>query len=665
MSQARKDENKVQNSFNILISRFPIAAVWASISIAMIQVLRSNESESWDRLIYVSATLVAIYTIASSRKYLANTFVLLVGLICLSVGVLGIEKHGTETTSGVDVSNLLWLGFGWVVFLALCVTSLIFLKRYSSEHWPWWLRLLGVTALAYTTILALIAAWQTTSSIIDNYHSEYVINEALAVSAGHLPYVDFIPQYGLLYSFLLNPLKSVMSPDELVNTLYLMCYVSILISFILAAWMVRSNLSRKSWSVALLWVVPFTSLAHLPGREGYSGTIFSLISQIPVRIFPGMLIAVMTVSILAKIRESFEIGTLVKTIALGILSGLGFWINQDFVLLSGLLAVFMLVTFSRSIKISGIAIASYLLGVSLYPIMILLTGNQVNFKYIGFFAVQYGGSTGFMAEEIITPGPVLIILPLISAFFATCVVVFFKIGPRIKQIESEDYRRYLSVTFFATWCLGGFLYYLNRSYASGQMQILFLPLSVAIASFAHLSIWNDLLRRFSSKKDTSFLKQRSASTSILVAAMLFSLPFSTVIASSDPRVELKRISTSPEGHTWPKPNSVEAISIWSELKNDPTIDMSEVAFFGASGNYVELVTGVKSVNVLNSPFDIPITPVTIQTGCDAIFDVNPKYLIVGIEGRSLFRFENNTLCNKYQFIQYRELPIGTVAQRIG
>lgn len=662
MKVEKRIENPSQSSLFRFSARFPITVAWASLVIFSIQTLRNSNSESWDRFIYISAILTSIYITLTRSKIFSHPIFLSLGLISLLLGVIGVEKHGTETTSGIDVSNLLWLGFGWIVFLALVFSALMYFNFYSLGKRPNWLRALGILAFFYSTSLALLAAWQTNSSIIDNYHSEYVINEALAVPAGHIPYVDFIPQYGILYSFLLKPFSKWLSPNELVNSLYLMCYVAIIISFFIAIALLHRNLDKKSWIVAALWVIPFTSLAHLPNREGYSGTIFSLISQIPVRIFPGMILAILTISTLANLNSRSNLRNTFRIFVTSIFAGLGFWINQDFVLLSGLISVAMIVLFTKSFKLSMTSMMGYLIGVFLYPLLVQISGNTVQFKYVGFFAVQYGGA--YMSEEIITPGPVLIVLPLITAMMAVVYATYIKTFGLRKEIINEDYRRVLTVSFFAVWCLGGFLYYLNRSYASGQMQILFLPLSVALGSFAHMSFWKDHFEKIRSRKGLSPRQYFVRIIPALIQTLLFALPFATVVASSDPRIEWRRISTSPEGHIWPKGNSLEAVSIWTELSKNPNIRKEKVAYFGASGNYVELLTGIKSVNILNSPWDMPVTQVTIRTGCEAITKYNPEYLVVGIEGRSLFRFENNTLCNRYEFIEYENLALGTVAKRI-
>ena len=70
------------------------------------------------------------------------------------------------------------------------------------------------------------------------------------------------------------------------------------------------------------------------------------------------------------------------------------------------------------------------------------------------------------------------------------------------------------------------------------------------------------------------------------------------------------------------------------------------------------------MNILNSPWDIPVTQTTIKTGCEAIFAYDPEILLIGVEGHALFKFKDNTLCDAYQYIAVPGFPDGTFAQKI-
>ncbi|NCX25353.1 MAG: hypothetical protein EBX13_06250, partial [Proteobacteria bacterium] len=83
-----------------------------------------------------------------------------------------------------------------------------------------------------------------------------------------------------------------------------------------------------------------------------------------------------------------------------------------------------------------------MIGIGIYPALMLIAGFKVNFKFIGFFAVQY--KDGFMAEPIITPGPVLIILPITVALVGAS--YFLVIRERFNRITLDDQQRLAVLT---------------------------------------------------------------------------------------------------------------------------------------------------------------------------------------------------------------------------
>ena len=123
-----------------------------------------------------------------------------------------------------------------------------------------------------------------------------------------------------------------------------------------------------------------------------------------------------------------------------------------------------------------------------------------------------------------TPGPVLVILPLIIALAVAHLQVI-----RVSQsIDSEFFVRLYSNgvlgLLFSSWSTLGFSYYLNRSYASGQMQILFLPISIALGAL----ISSVLLLRERENRPTAEISIRnpvqSKSRHSLVFTLIAALP---------------------------------------------------------------------------------------------------------------------------------------------
>lgn len=635
-----------------------------SISILLIHLVRTSSSESWDKFIYVSSIVIGAYALLSKAKIWKDSLFYFVALVPLFIGVIGVEKHGTETTSGVDVSGLLWLGFGPVVLVVLVfIYPSIFKILHIRKHGIAMKSTLVVFA-TISIVLSCIGAWQTNTSIIDPYSTEYVANEHLAVSAGHFPYVDFIPQYGTLISFIIAPFENYLNPYDLLNLSFYVTFALTLIAMLIGVVLVRQAFGTKTWSLPILLVVPFTSITHLPDRKGYAGSIFDLIQQLPLRLIPGMVLGLLLVHYLTNTYSSRIDMAYISLI--GFLSGFTLWLNQDFAVLAGLITMFLLLVFITRIKKYLVGVVFYILGVISYPVVLGFFGEIVLLKYVGFFAIQYSG--GFMAEEIIIPGPVLVVLPVIIALVLLSTHILVKARLKKSTLEILDLRALLIACFFSLWCLGGFLYYLNRSYASGQMQILFLPLAVsagAMIAFIQRSEFEKFPWIPSSALEVKFwTRDLNRNLALGVTVLIVALPLATTIALPDPRIELRRISNAPIEYKWPKAQTLKLIEYSKEIKRQNLFEGKKIGFFGASGNYVELVTGIESVNILNSPWDLPVTQTTINTGCGAISAVNPDILLVGPEGPALFRFNNNSLCDAYQYLRVPGFPDGTFAEKI-
>ena len=669
MAKKIKISSKVIKFSDIDLSRnlfLSIITINALIVFAL-QLIRTSTSENWDKAVILTAVsfgALIFFARLFSPKILPNRLSLL-SLVVLVIGILSIEKHGTQTTRGVDVSDLLWLGFGpWVAFVALFLVPFV-ASIYSWDNLGKKLKLsINVLAIAIT-VFVIPAIWQGGASIIDRDSSEYVLNETLSVSAGHFPYVDFIPQYGTMYAWILAPFSGLLTADQLVTlSFYLMSFGTI-IAIGLGVFLAHRALGKRSVALAVLLTIPFTSLAQFPDREVYSGTIFSLFSQLPIRLLPGLFLGYLVTVALCG-GKSLQAQMRLK-IFISFIAGLNLWINQDFALLAGLVSLVFLIFYESKFKSVFFYIFSFLIGIAIYPALMLVAGFKVNFKFIGFFAVQY--KDGFMAEPIITPGPVLIILPITVALVGAS--YFLVIRERFNRISLDDQQRLAVLTsaFFSTWSLLGFAYYLNRSYASGQMQILFLPLAIASASlFAYLNPRDGSTVNW---KGIEFFKIASWSKSKvfpnlsnIVVGLVMALPLATIVAFPNPNIEIDRLTSSSPNHVWPKPGIEKLIQDSAIVLKYAEQNNLKVAFFGASGNYVELRTGVPSANILNSPWDMPVTQTTLDTGCQRLLDVNADLLLVGEEGPSLFRFQNQTLCAKYAFVSIPELSPARAARKI-
>jgi hypothetical protein len=256
-----------------------------------------------------------------------------------------------------------------------------------------------------------------------------------------------------------------------------------------------------------------------------------------------------------------------------------------------------------------------------------------------------------MAEPIQTPGPVLVVLPLIIAITYASLQPLFKQKFKRTELPLDQYRALVTASFFSSWSVISFAYYLNRSYASGQLQILLLPLSVASASFFYyLVLRNEGNAPWTSKtffQSATWKKhQAKQSASYLVIALLMSLPLATVIAFPSPSIEIGRLTNADTDHKWPFEATTSAVNRINTASK--TIPIENIGYLGNSGNYIELVTGAKSANLLNSPWDMPPAAVPLKLGCAHIEFVNRDYLVVDdVAKRVQDLFASKKICDRY------------------
>ena len=633
------------------------------------QLLRSgNKSESWDKAIFATALVVGIFGfislfIVKTRHFKFDIATFALALVGIILGVAGIEQH--DPINGVVLSNRLWLGYGPYTLIPLLVLAAVIWRI-----WTWknlgnlWKTLLAFVA-GISLILASLSFWQDANSIIDPDHSEYVLNEVMAIRAGNWPFENFIPQYQTVYTFVAAMLGGT-STDSTAEIILLLMVIVTLLCLVIGILLVRLTHPHKSLIPAILIVIPFTAVTQFPTREGYMGSIASLLSGLSIRIFPGLLLFSFALWVLTSPRLNAK-NSRFAFLILGIISGWTMWSSQDFGIAATIttFVIISIVPLKTGIKKIAALISltvGFVAGFFTYHLISLLTGHSINYDYFAFFARQFG--SGFGAENMRTPGPVLVILPLIIALAVAHLHVI-----RVSQsIDSEFSARLYSNgvlgLLFSSWSTLGFSYYLNRSYASGQMQILFLPISIALGAL----ISSVLLLRERENRPTAEISIRnpvqSKSRHSLVFTLIAALPLATVISLPNPSIELDRISQGAQSPRWPKPTITAAIADAQAGVEFAKKNSVSIAYFGASSNYVSDTTGIKSAAILNSPFDLYMSQETVRVTCQYLESLKPQYLVLGDEGAALFQFENKTLCGTYTFFDIDGVRSGRAAKRI-
>lgn len=665
-----------QRTTPIQAETFPTALVLGlkaftltGLAILLVQLFRgSAQSEGPDKAIFLlSIAIAAIFILMGLTKGQFNSgkyFYASGAILITAIGVIGIEEH--DPINGVVLSNRLWLGFGPFVFLLMAaIFGFIFkVLEWKSLSKPW--KVVLAILFSANTALAIPSFWQSAKAVIDADHSEYVINEIIAPLNGYWPYSDFIPQYQTFYGFFLKPFVSSMNASQISDVIYLALTFITYLTIVLGVFIAWLALNRSSLVLAVGLVVPFTALTQFPTREGYLGSIASLLSGLSIRVFPGLLLLMVTIYVLNSHRAQTTKKRFIALAIVGFFSGLVAWQSQDFGLAAAITTI-LVVAFASSPKLIDLksvaaVMAGLIPGFLIYPMAGAVSGHPINFDYFLFFARQFG--SGFGAERMRTPGPVLVILPLIVLLVVVHAITLHK-SKNALEVNAELFNSSLIGLTFSIWSFAGFTYYLNRSYASGQMQILFMTIAVSLAALVGV-----VIKALDADLPKGFLLSKTNRNSknfawMLTLAIVFSIPFSTLVLTPNPAVELARIDEGSSTPRWPKATILASVEDARAASKYAKANGLKLGFFGASAAYVERETGVQSLSILNSPFDLGMSQQTIQVSCEYIAKINPDVIIASDEGAALFQFEGKTLCNAYVQRDIPGVRSGHFAVRVG
>jgi hypothetical protein len=638
-------------------------------SILLVQLFRgSAQSEGPDKAIFLlSISIAAVFILMGLTKghFNSGKYVYAVGAIFVTaIGIVGIEEH--DPINGVVLSDRLWLGFGpFVLLLMALIFGFIFkVLEWKSLSKTW--KVVLALLFSANSALAIPSFWQSAKTVIDADHSEYVINEIIAPLNGYWPYSDFIPQYQTFYGFFLKPFVGSMNASQISDVIYLGLTFITYLTIALGVFIAWQALNRSSLILAVGLVVPFTALTQFPTREGYMGSIASLLSGLSIRVFPGLLLLMLAIYVLNSQKGQISNKRYGALAIVGVFAGLVAWQSQDFGLAAAITTI-LVVAFASSPKLIDVksvaaVISGLIPGFLIYPIAGSVSGHPINFDYFLFFARQFG--SGFGAERMRTPGPVLVILPLIVLLVVAHAVTLHK-SKLAPEKNAELYNSSLIGLAFSIWSFAGFTYYLNRSYASGQMQILFLTIAISLAALVGV-----VIKALDGELPKGFLLSKTNRSSknfawMLTLAVVFSIPFSTLVLTPNPTVEFARIDEGSSTPRWPKATilaSVEDAKVAYKFAQENGL---KIGFFGASAAYVEKETGVQSLSILNSPFDLAMSQQTIKVSCEYLAKINPDVIVASDEGAALFQFEGKTLCNAYVQRDIPGVRSGHFAVRVG
>jgi hypothetical protein len=592
-----------------LTSLFPrVVAITILVLVALISIRGSAGSKEWDRAAYVfsvvAALLLALRSLRRSRST-PSRFALLVAIGGTLVGIARVEHH--------PFSTFYWEGFGTSVALLSVPLALLIvplstrIRRSRSLS-----RVLAVPVLALAAFdgLSLFRDLRDFPVAVNNM---FVLNEVLAPSAGRVPGANFIPQYTTLFGWIFVPFHHLQSTTSLANTATIMLSCFSITSVVLAVVLARRALPERSLWLAVGLTVPLTTVTAL--HSSIDSSIGSYLQDLPVRMFPAMLYSVLAVaSLVALLQHSAK---KLLLISLGVLAGLMAWNSQDFGIAVALsYGVVLLMATRGSLRKRALVLwlGGLAVGALAYPLWAEVIGHPLRFSYFALTARSFAG--GAASSPIQIPGPVLFVLPLILGSAVVGGTLLWRAADDNGMQHKFQQHAVVTLAFVGMWSTVGFVYYLNRSFASGQLQIFLLPVGVLGCALLSLSLTVQPLP-----------KGRRGTLWLLPVTLPIAVGLAAILQTPNPSVTLGSLEHPARLNTFSYTVPFREVSV--AMAYAKTHGGGSVGYLGPNANYLMLSTGVHSRILYDDPIDFGLSHAAHQFGCRYVRSDPTQWLVAG------------------------------------
>jgi hypothetical protein len=230
-------------------------------------------------------------------------------------------------------------------------------------------------------------------------------------------------------------------------------------------------------------------------------------------------------------------------------------------------------------------------------------------------------------------------------------------GPQLDR-SSGDYV-VPTLALVGTWSTMGFLYYLNRSYASGQLQVLLMPCGVCLAGLLSLCAEARRMPADGHRWGWRRLVPDGLRTSLLPISLLVSLAFASVLQSPSPGRAVESIASPPV--------SAGFLAQLTTLESVRTAQAyvrrhgGSLGYFGENGSYITLVTGVPTLLLTDTPVLAASSSVLREDTCTYLRDHATRWLVSSQAGHLYF---GTRICDLYRPANVRGLPTGSLSVRL-
>jgi hypothetical protein len=615
----------------------------------------NNVTGSVNKPVYVAILIVAAAITVVFVRFGRSLRVDVVLAVAASLGLV----WGIWTIERPQLLNFgYWEGFGFDVALATVALLLLLGATWPPRRLTMPLRIVLGTAVIAVCLFDGLGAVRTLDYMpaVNNNLNE--INDILGPVAGNVPDSSFIPQYTALYGWLLEPLKGVLSPLNLVSVIAIMLTGLGFVTVGLAVWIAKRVLADKGWILALALVVPITYVtSHVTGDISSIGSLFQ---ELAIRLLSGFLIAAVGLhDLVLMYRGTLRVR---RVVAIGVLCGLVAWNSQDFGLAAmatyGLM-VLVVPTSSIRLRALGSWLAGLVIGLALYPLFLLAIGSPLNLSFVGAFAKLAGSGMG--SAPIQVPGPVLVVVPIIICATATGWAL---IAARRRRRTSDDVllnRAAIALAFVGTWSTAGLAYYMNRGYAAGQLQTMLLPSGVCVACLASIALHTkEFASARDARRDATAWSGLFGKVSLLPVGVFVCLCLASALLAPEPILASTELLHPPAGGGFTSDDLPQVVATVNRARTYTAGKPGSLTYLGESFNYVALALHVPSGAVLfpyalSSASDRSV----IQIECQYLDDHRSRWLVLSSNAVAAF---GTGVCGLYQAVSLQGVGYGQLQE---
>jgi len=626
-----------------LLSLFPrIIAITVVLLVVFVSIRGNAGAKTWDQAAFAVSVVADVMLVIRFVRRLTpippSRVALVVSIGGMLFGIARVEHRWLGPT--------FWEGFGISVAILSIPLALVLIPVTD------WARRSRPRANVLATIMLALGAIDALSlfrdlpDFVNKYDNRFVLNEVLAPAAGRVPGANFVAQYTNLYGWVILPFRHVLSATGLANMATIMVSCLGICAVVLAVVIARHTLPERSLWLALGLTVPLAAVTTLHGAVNSS--IASNLQELAIRLFPSMLFSLIAIgAMVALLQHSVPKASL---ILLGVLGGLMAWNSQDFGIAVpvAFVVVLQIVTNGGPRKRATILwLCGLVPGFLLYPLWTVSIGHPVQLRELDLTVTSFG--SGAAAALIQIQGPVLFVVPVILGSAGVGICLLWRASVRTVELSRSQQYAIVTLAVVGSWTTLSLPYYVNESFATGQLQTFLLPLGVCLCAL--LSLSQTAIPQ--KEKGDDWGPRRYLALWLLPLTLPIAAGLGAILQTPYPSTTLNALTNPPASHGFL--GTVPSGEITIAQAYVRSHGGGTVGYFGPNANYVQLASGLRPRILYDDPSDFYLSPGARQQGCQYLRDHPTQWLVV-IPGAEKITLGKNIFCGDYAPLRVPGIP---------